>query len=81
MSADNMEIIHPITGGQKAFVDSNNEVHDDHDCTFKGDHSDGLDVEDTCIICGKTLGDFIAEEYDPLRPRVPIILVPGGQEE
>lgn len=81
MTGDNMEIISPITGGQKGFVDSNNEVHDDHDCTYAGNHADGLDVDDTCIICGKTLGDFIAEGFDPLRQRIPIILVPGGQNE
>jgi len=76
MTGDEMEIISPETGKNKGFVDSENRFHDAHDCTFKGDHSQGLDVDDRCIICGKTLGDYIAEEFDPLRPHIPIIIDP-----
>lgn len=74
--ADEMDIINPQTGGRKGFVDSSNQIHDTHDCTFQGDHSKGLDVNDTCIVCGKSLGDFIAESFDPTRPQIPIIIVP-----
>jgi len=84
MTGDNMEIIHPVTGGVKGFVDSNNEVQEKHDCIFTGNHSPesgGLDVDDTCTICGKTLGDLIAEDFDPTDVKVPIIIVPGGHNE
>jgi hypothetical protein len=76
MTGDSMEIVNPNTGGKKFVVDSNNKVVDRHDCTFSGDHSNGLDVEDKCTICGKALGDLIAEDYDPTRPNIPIIIVP-----
>lgn len=79
MTSDNMEIINPNTGGKKLTIDSQNKVIDDHDCTYAGDHSKGLDVDDMCTICGKLLGDLIAEGYDPSKMRIPIILVPGGQ--
>lgn len=80
MSADEMEIINPNTSGTRFVVGSDNQVEDKHDCTFAGDHSTGLDVNDSCTICGKTLGDFIAEDFDPTKTHIPIILVPqGGQ--
>lgn len=77
--SDEMEVINPQTGGKRFFVDSNNEVVNVHDCTFAGDHSEksgGLNVDDKCTICGKLLGDFIAEEFNPLQPRIPILIVP-----
>jgi hypothetical protein len=76
MTGDEMEIIHPETGKNKGFVDSNNQIHEEHDCEFHGDHSNGLDVDDRCVHCGKSLGDFIAEAFDPLRPHIPIIIDP-----
>ncbi len=76
MSSDEMEIFNPVTQGKTAFVDSLNQVHNTHDCTFTGDHSKGLDVEDKCTICGKSLGDFIAEDFDPTKSHIPIIIVP-----
>jgi hypothetical protein len=74
MSADEMEIINPVTTGKVLAIDSNNKVVDDHDCTFSVFSEDA-----TCTICGKSLGDFIAEDPNPTEPRIPIILVPGGQ--
>ena len=76
MTGDEMEIIDPNTNGSKAFVDSENKVHDTHDCVFEGDHSKGLDPDDKCVICGKLLGDYIVEEFDPLQNHVPIIISP-----
>jgi hypothetical protein len=76
MTGDEMEIIHPETGKNKGFVDSENKVHEAHECEFHGDHSKGLDVDDKCVICGKTLGDFIAEDFDPTRVHIPIIIDP-----
>ena len=76
MSADEMEIINPETKGRKFMIDSDNKVVDNHECIFAGNHSQGLDVEDKCIICGKSLGDFIAEEFDPIKPHIPIIIDP-----
>ena len=78
MTSDTMEIVNPVTTGLKAFVDSSNRIHDLHDCVFAGDHSNGLDENDKCTICGKTLGDFIAEDsLNPTEHRIPIILVPS----
>lgn len=76
MTADNMEIIDPITSGRKLTIDSANKAVDNHECVFSS-----LDEDSHCIICGKTLDDYIAEDPDPSNPRVPIILVPGGQIE
>jgi hypothetical protein len=76
MTADEMEIINPETGKNKGFVDSENVVHEAHECEFHGDHRNGLDVNDKCVICGKTLGDFIAEDTDLTRVRIPIIIDP-----
>lgn len=81
MSGDIMEIINPNTQGLKGFVDGENTIHDKHDCTFEGDHSKGLDPDDKCTICGKLLGDYIAEMSNVLQPRAPILIVPGGQDE
>jgi len=78
MTGDEMDIINPNTSGKTGFVDRSNKVHDEHDCVFAGDHSNGLDENDRCTICGKTLGDMIVEGFDPLRPRIPIILDPNG---
>lgn len=78
MTGDIMEIIDPNTQGCKGIVDSTNQIHDTHDCVFGGDHSKGLDPDDTCTICGKMLGDFIVEGFDPLQPKVPILIVPNG---
>lgn len=77
MTGDDMEIVNPDTKGVKGYIDSNNEIHNVHDCTFEGDHSKGLDLEDKCTICGKTLGDFIEEDFNPLKPHIPIIIEPG----
>jgi hypothetical protein len=74
MTGDNMEIVNPNTGGKKFMVDADNKVIDNHECVFHGDHSKGLDVDDTCTICGKTLGDLISEEFNPLQPKIPIII-------
>lgn len=76
MTGDEMEVIDPKTTGKKFIVGSDNKVIDQHDCQFAGDHSGGLNVDDKCTICGKSLGDFIAEDYDPSNPRVPIIISP-----
>ena len=76
MTSDTMEIVNPRTTGLKAFVDSSNQVHDTHECTFAGNHFNSLDENDKCTICGKTLGDYIAEDPDPTNPRVPIIISP-----
>lgn len=74
MSADEMEIINPSTTGKVLAIDSDNKVVEGHDCTFSV-----FDEDATCTICGKSLGDFIAEDTDPVNPRIPIISVPGGQ--
>jgi len=74
MTGDKMDIINPKTGGTKFMVDADNKVVDTHQCVFAGDHSKGLDVDDACTICGKTLGDIITEEFDPLQPKIPIII-------
>jgi hypothetical protein len=74
MTGDEMEIINPVTTGRKFTVGVDNQVIDNHECTFSFFNEDAK-----CIICGKSLGDFIAEDKDPTRPRIPIILTP--QEE
>lgn len=80
MSADEMEVVNPHTTGRKFMVGADNKVSDTHECTFEGDHSKGLDVEDRCVICGKKMGDYIAEgNYDPTNPKIPIIIIPGEQ--
>jgi hypothetical protein len=76
VSGDEMEIVSPETKGKKFMVGSDNQVVDNHECVFAGDHSQGLDVNDKCTICGKSLGDFIEEAYDPTRPHIPIIIGP-----
>lgn len=75
MSADEMEIINPATSGKVLSIDSNNKVVDDHDCTFTVFSEDAA-----CTICGKLLGDFIAEDLNPTDPRIPIILVPNQED-
>jgi len=74
MNGDHMELIDPRTTGRKLTVGSDNIVVDNHECTF-------LEFEDEakCTICGKSLGDFITEDADPSNPRIPIILLPGGE--
>lgn len=79
--ADEMEIINPKTSGIKLVVGADNLVSTRHDCTFAGDHTNGLNPDDKCTECGKTLGDFIAESFDPTKPQVPIIIVPGGSKD
>ena len=76
MTADEMEIVSPNTGKNKGFVDSENRIHDEHECQFAGDHSNGLNADDKCIICGKVLGDLIAESIDSISTKVPIIIDP-----
>lgn len=70
MTGDDMEIVISDKSGKKVFVDAHNEVHEikGHECRFEGNHGEGLDVNDTCTICGKTLGDVIIER------RIPIIV-------
>jgi len=74
-----MEIINPNTTGRKLMINLDNKVVDVHECIFAGDHSNGLNVEDRCTICGKSLGDYIVEDPDPTKPRIPIII--NSQEE
>lgn len=74
MTGDEMEIVSPTTGGITSFVDAENNIHEKHDCVFQGDHSKGLDPDDTCIRCGKLLGDYIVEGWNPLEPKIPIII-------
>ena len=71
MSCDDMEVVDPVTTGRKLTVGKDNIVVDNHECTF-------LEFEDDakCVICGKSLGDYIAEDADPSNPRIPITLVP-----
>ena len=76
MSSDDMEVIDPRTSGRKLTVGIDNIVVDNHECTFSSFEEDSI-----CIICGKSLGDYIAEDPNPANPRIPIILVPGGQSE
>jgi len=71
MSGDEMELIDPKTMGRKLTIGKDNIVVDDHECTFSS-----FDEDSTCTICGKKLGDHIAEDADPNHPRIPIILVP-----
>lgn len=76
MSADEMEIINPVTTGKKLMIDKNNNVVIDHDCTFSVFHENAA-----CNICGKLLGDYIAEDPNPTEPRIPIILVPQEDKQ
>jgi len=79
MTGDDMEIIDPKTKDVKGFIDSSNQIHEAHECNFEGDHSKGLDLEDKCTICGKTLGELIESDFDPLRLSVPIVIEPKGE--
>lgn len=76
-SGDTMEIIDPNTTGRKLMIGLDNQIIDNHECTF-----DIFEEDAKCIICGKKLGDYIAEDpLDPSNPRIPIILESqGGQK-